>query len=75
MMYVAFQCYTEHPDNPWPLPTRCGVMIRVPTGAVATTSKYCKWCQAGKAYYADASLWRSRQKERGQKAESTGLPR
>lgn len=62
MTYAIFKCITK--TNPaLKYSYDCTTMIRCPIEQVSQVSHYCRWCQSGKAYYADGSLRRSRESQ------------
>jgi hypothetical protein len=60
MNYAVFKCAT-HADKKVKHSQDCTTMIRCAIGSVSSVSRYCRWCQAGTAYYANGSLQRSRE--------------
>lgn len=63
MTYATFKCMTVE-DPKVKYSHDCTVMIRFPIEQVSRISRFCKWCQAETAYYADGSLRRSREEDK-----------
>lgn len=66
MTYAIFKCKTGT-DPRAKYSQDCTTMIRVPIEQVAKVSHQCRWCQSGKAYYADGSLRRSRDAQQAER--------
>lgn len=70
MNYAIFKCMTK-PNPVAKYSSDCTTMIRCPIEQVSQVSHYCRWCQSGKAYYADGSLRRSRELHRVEKQKNS----
>lgn len=60
MNYATFKCATVA-DPKLKHSQDCTTMIRCAMEQIGQISRYCRWCQAGTAYYADGSLQRGRE--------------